>query len=89
MKCTETLLFNYLIIIIVSFEKGVFLTEFHFYIKFSMEISYQQSSSLMCQQTACLVVNPMTVDNFAFLFNYTPVGRTSDSMTVPTSRLIY
>ena len=29
------------------------------------------------QQTACLVVNPITVGNFAFLFNCTPVGRTS------------
>ena len=38
----------------------------------------------LLQQTACLVVNPITVDNFAFLFNYTPVGRTSDSMTVRT-----
>ena len=36
------------------------------------------------QQTACLVVNPITVGNFAFLFNCTPVGRHSDSMTVPT-----
>ena len=36
------------------------------------------------QQTACLVVNPITVCNFAFLFNCTPVGRTSDSMMVPT-----
>ena len=36
------------------------------------------------QQTACLVVNPITVGNFAFLFNYTPVGWTSDSMMVPT-----
>ena len=36
------------------------------------------------QQTACLVVNPITVGNFAFLFNCTPVGRTSDSMIVPT-----
>ena len=36
------------------------------------------------QQTACLVVNPITVGNFAFLLNCTPVGRTSDSMTVPT-----
>ena len=36
------------------------------------------------QKTACLVVNPITVDNFAFHFNWTPVGRTSDSMTVPT-----
>ena len=36
------------------------------------------------QQTACLVVNPITDGNFAFLFNCTPVGRTSDSMMVPT-----
>ena len=36
------------------------------------------------QQTACLVVNPITVGNFAFLFNCTRVGRTSDSMMVRT-----
>ena len=36
------------------------------------------------QQTACLVVNQITVGNFAFLFNCTPVGRTSDSIMVPT-----
>ena len=36
------------------------------------------------QQTACLVVNPISVGNFAFLFNCTPVGRTSDSLMVPT-----
>ena len=36
------------------------------------------------QQTACLVVNPITVGNFSFLFNCTPVGRTSASMMVPT-----
>ena len=36
------------------------------------------------QQTACLVVNPITVGIFAFLFNCMPVGRTSDSMTVLT-----
>ena len=36
------------------------------------------------QQTACLVVNPITVGNFAFLFNCTLVGRTSDTMMVPT-----
>ena len=34
------------------------------------------------QQTSCLVVNPIMVGNFAFLFNCTPVGRTSDSMMV-------
>ena len=36
------------------------------------------------QQTSCLVVNQIMVGNFAFLFNCTPVGRTSDSMMVPT-----
>ena len=36
------------------------------------------------QQTACLAVNPITVGYFAFLFNCTPVGQTSDSITVPT-----
>ena len=36
------------------------------------------------QRTACLVVNSITVGNFASLFNCTLVGRTSDSMTVQT-----
>ena len=36
------------------------------------------------QQTACLVVNPITVGNLGFLFNCTLVGRTSDSMSVLT-----
>ena len=36
------------------------------------------------QQTACLVDNPIMVGNFAFLYNCTPVSRTSDAMTVPT-----
>ena len=33
---------------------------------------------------ACLVINPITVDNFAALFNCTPVDRASDSMMAPT-----
>ena len=33
-------------------------------------------------QTACLVVNPVTVGNFAFLFESMLVGGTSGSMTV-------
>ena len=41
------------------------------------------------QQTACLVVSPITIGNFAFLFNYKLVGRTSGSMTVRTEILIY
>ena len=30
------------------------------------------------QQTACLVVNPVKVDIFAYLFDFTTVGRASD-----------
>ena len=29
------------------------------------------------RQSACLVINPITVDSFASLFNCTPVGRAS------------
>ena len=36
------------------------------------------------RQSACLVVNPITVDNFTVLFNCTLVGRGSDSMIAPT-----
>ena len=36
------------------------------------------------QQT---VVNPIMVGDFAFLFNCTPVGQTSDSMSVPLKDL--
>ena len=36
------------------------------------------------RQSACLVINLITVDNFAALFNCTPVDRASDSMMAPT-----
>ena len=35
------------------------------------------------RQSACLVFNPISVNNFASLFNCTPVGRASDSMMAP------
>ena len=36
------------------------------------------------RQSACLVINPITVDSYAALFNSTPVDRASDSMMAPT-----
>ena len=36
------------------------------------------------RQSACLVFNQITVNNFASRFNCTPVGRASDSMMAPT-----
>ena len=36
------------------------------------------------RQSACLVINPITVDGYAALFNCTPMDRASDSMMAPT-----
>ena len=36
------------------------------------------------RQSACLVFNPITVDNYAAFFNCTPVGRASHSMMDPS-----
>ena len=36
------------------------------------------------RQYACLVFNPIMVDNYAAFFNCTPVGRVSDYMMAPT-----
>ena len=36
------------------------------------------------RQSACLVFNPITVDNYAAFFNCTPVGRASDSIMART-----
>ena len=36
------------------------------------------------RQSACLVIIPIMVYNFAALFNCTPVDRASDSMMAPT-----
>ena len=36
------------------------------------------------RQSACLVINQITVDSFAALFNCTPVDRASESMMAPT-----
>ena len=40
------------------------------------------------RQSACLVFNPITVNNFASLFNCTPVGRASDQWW-PRHKAIY
>ena len=59
-----------------NFSAQFIKTNFHY-----KKIGYNVN---VLQPTACLVVNPITVGNFAFLFNCMPVGQTSDSMMVPT-----
>ena len=39
------------------------------------------------RQSACLVFNPITVDNFTAFFDCTPVGRASDSYDGPEIKL--
>ena len=36
------------------------------------------------RQSACMVVNPITVDSYGFLFDCTTVGQASDLMTAVT-----
>ena len=67
---------------IVGFNK--FSAQFIKIISHYKKIGYNIYNINVLQQTACLVDNPITVGKFAFLFNCTPVGGTSDSMTVPT-----
>ena len=38
----------------------------------------------LMRQSACLVINPITVDGSAARFDRTPVDRASDSMMAPT-----
>ena len=35
------------------------------------------------RQSACLAINPITVDNFVALYNCTPLDRAPDSMMAP------
>ena len=53
--------------------------------KLSKLISHYKNNGYninVLRQTACLVVNPITVDIFAFLFNCKPASWTSDCMTL-------
>ena len=50
---------------------NIFSTQFIKILSHYKTIDY---SSNVLRQTACLVVNPIMVDNFAFLFNYSPTS---------------
>ena len=56
------------------------------------DYSYQFRKKIICNKrigydlnvmSACLVINPMTVDNVAALFNCTSMDRASDTMMAP------
>ena len=62
-------------------SKVDFSVRFRKVIKHYKRIGYDIN---VMQQSACLVINSITVDIFTSLFNCTPVGRASDSMMGPT-----
>ena len=64
----------------------IFIAQFIKIISYYKKICYNIN---VLQQNACLVVNLITVGNFAFLFNCMPAGWTSDDMTILTLKLIY
>ena len=63
------------------FGTNIFSAQFIKIISYYKKIGYNIN---VLQQTAYLVVNPIMVGNVAFLFYYSLVGWTSDSMTVQT-----
>ena len=72
-------------VIVYKFEQNVgradFSDQFRKIIVCNERIGYNIN---IMRQPACLVFNPITVNNFASLFKCTPVGRASDSMMAPT-----
>ena len=71
--------------LVYNFKKNVGRADFsdQFRKNYHMLQTYWIYINIM-RQSACLVVNPITVNNFASFFNCTPVGRASDSMMAPT-----
>ena len=60
--------------LLVPFSMKLFLTRYR-------RISYNLN---VMRQPACLVFNPIMADNYAAVFNCTPVGRAADIMMAPT-----
>ena len=61
--------------------KSIFSEQFRKLINRYQRIGYYPR---VMRQTACLVINPTSVDSYASLFNCTTPGRASDSMTAST-----
>ena len=65
--------------LVYKFRKIIGKIDFPFYFK-KIVVRYKKIgyNINVMRQTACLVVNPIKINSFAYLFNCTTVGRTSD-----------
>ena len=61
--------------LVCKFIKIIGKNDFPYHFK---KIVVRYKNIYVMRQTACLVVNPIKVNSFAYLFNCTTVGRTSD-----------
>ena len=65
--------------LVYKFRKTIGKNDFPFHFK-KIIVRYKKIGYNVdvLRQTACLVVNPIKVNSFAYLFNCTTVGRASD-----------
>ena len=76
---------NFLLLLVYKFKKIMSRNDFSDqFRKIILHHKLIGSDLNVMRQSACLVINPITVDNFAALSNCTPVDRASDSMMAPT-----
>ena len=64
-----------------SLENLIFSDHFKKIVKRYIRVGYNLDIK---RQSACLVLNPITVYSYSFLFNCTTVGQATDSMTALT-----
>ena len=69
----------------VRYEKLIGINDFSFQFRKIITRYRRIGNNLnVMRQSACLVFNPIMVDNYAAFFNCTPVDRASDSVMAPT-----
>ena len=73
--------------LVYKFKKLIGRKDFSFQFRKKIIIRYKRIgyNVNVMRQSACLLFNPILVDNIASFFDCTPAGRASDSMMAPTS----
>ena len=64
--------------LVYKFRKIIGKNDFPYFKKIIVRYKKIAYNINIMRQTACLVVNPIKVNSFAYLFNYTTVGTTTD-----------
>ena len=75
----DVIMMSYQVYLVYKFRKIIGKNHFPYHFK-KMIVCYKKTGYNIdvLRQTACLVVNPIKVNSFAYLFNCTTVGRALD-----------